>query len=296
MKFNLNKMKRKVNVKAVSAFTINGEGGNKAGLVFNSIRLTQKQKQEVAAKSSFSETAFISHSKIADFKLEFFTSVKQIPHCGHATIATFSYLKNQGIIIDNYSSKETIDGVRKIYFDGEIAYMEQQSGKLNNNVNHNEILAALNINSDYLNSDPVIVNTGNAFLIVELKSIDDLKNIRPNLELIKELSEKYDIIGFYLFVKTINNNYIATTRMFAPRYGIKEEAATGSAAGPLAWLLYTQTPKNLSKFIIRQGEFMFPPSPSNLHIMITDEKKVTTLFVGGSGTYISNKEIFLSKN
>jgi len=42
--------------------------------------------------------AFVSPSRTANFKLEFFTPTRQISHCGHATIATFSYLVQQGLL------------------------------------------------------------------------------------------------------------------------------------------------------------------------------------------------------
>jgi hypothetical protein len=57
--------------------------------------------------------------------LDFFTPTKQIAHCGHATIATFVYLRELGLITKTESSKETIDGKREIYFDDDMAFMEQ---------------------------------------------------------------------------------------------------------------------------------------------------------------------------
>jgi len=72
-----------------------------------------------------SETAFVSKSKIADFKLDFFTPTKQIAHCGHATVATFSYLKQIGILKKDNTTKETIDGKRRIEMRKNLAFMEQ---------------------------------------------------------------------------------------------------------------------------------------------------------------------------
>ena len=82
---------------------------------------------------------------------------------------------------------------------------------------------------------PAIVNTGNSFLILGVKTIKDLENLKPDYESIKAISDQYDLIGFYVFsLETHNRDSDASTRMFAPRYGIKEESATGMAAGPLA--------------------------------------------------------------
>ena len=62
-----------VNVKIINAFSINKTGGNPAGVVLNSNELTSEQKQGIALKLGLSETAFVSSSNVADYKLEFFT-------------------------------------------------------------------------------------------------------------------------------------------------------------------------------------------------------------------------------
>ena len=49
--------------------------------------------------------------------------------CGHATIATFVYLRELGRVTKSRTSKETIDGKREIFFEGGMAFMEQMSPK-----------------------------------------------------------------------------------------------------------------------------------------------------------------------
>lgn len=117
----------KTNVKLIHAFSLNGSGGNPAGVVLEADGLTREQKQAIAAKPGFPETAFVSQSTTADFKLDFFTPIKQIPHCGHATIGTFTYLKRTGVITSDRSSKETIDGTRQILYIDQYAFMEQSA-------------------------------------------------------------------------------------------------------------------------------------------------------------------------
>jgi predicted PhzF superfamily epimerase YddE/YHI9 len=70
--------------------------------------------------------------------------------------------------------------------------------------------------------------------------------------------------------------------MFAPRYGINEESATGMAAGPLACYLYDKMGINKEEFLIEQGNFMMPPSPSVINVKLNfEEGKITELFAGG---------------
>jgi PhzF family phenazine biosynthesis protein len=88
----------KIEAHIINAFVDGNLGGNPAGVVLNADVLSGSQKLEIASKIGLSETAFVSPSKVADFKLDFFAPTKQIAHCGHATIATFIYLRELGLI------------------------------------------------------------------------------------------------------------------------------------------------------------------------------------------------------
>ena len=64
---------RKVEVQILNAFVDNEKGGNPAGVVLNADNLSNEQKLKIAANIGLSETAFVSKSNMADFKLDFFT-------------------------------------------------------------------------------------------------------------------------------------------------------------------------------------------------------------------------------
>lgn len=285
-----------IDAKIIHAFSVNQTGGNPAGVVLNADGLNREQKQSVAKELGFPETAFVSQSSVADFRLDFFTPVKQIPHCGHATIATFTYLKKNGLIKGDHSSKETIDGNREIFFRDGMAYMEQRKPIVR--FVPDEIPAILqSLHLDYNDllsgKSPAIVNTGNNFLLVPVKDEKILAAIQPDLDAISVISERYNLIGFYLFAPTSDANLQATTRMFGPYYGIPEEAGTGMAAGPLACHLYSEFGILQEQIQIEQGRFMSSPSPSLLKVELVIEKgQIDKLYVGGDA-YVS-KEISIT--
>ena len=290
-----NKSMKEVIIKIVYAFSISGMGGNPAGVVLNADSFTNEEKQLIATKVGLSEIAFVSKSKLADFKLEFFTPTRQIAHCGHATIATFSYLKQMGFIKGDRSSKETIDGNRDIYFKNGFAYMEQTSPSyMNIQTELSEILESLNLsNADLMeNHQPSIVNTGNSFLIVPVANNIILKGINPDMKRIKEYSEKHNLIGYYIFSLSTEERVAASTRMFAPRYGIEEEAATGMAAGPLACYLIANNFISGTELTIKQGEYMSAPSPSLINVNIVLENgKIKKLYAGGDAFVSEEKHL-----
>jgi PhzF family phenazine biosynthesis protein len=284
-----------VTVQILNAFTENDKGGNPAGVVLNADSLSHEHKLEIAKKVGLSETAFISKSYTADFKLDFYTPTKQIAHCGHATIAAFSYLKQLGLLTSKKSSKETIDGNRKIEIQGDLAFMEQLAPTYTA-VSHkeNSILKSVGLSKeDLLQNAPIkVVNTGNSFLLIGVKNAATLQQIKPNFDVIQTISDELNLIGYYVFTTDTTPKNDVTTRMFAPRYGILEEAGTGMAAGPLASYLYDVLEIKKTIFNILQGKYMSPPSPSAIEVQLqVENEKITGLMAGGKGVVARELEV-----
>ncbi len=293
-----------VQLQIVNAFVDNGQGGNPAGVVLDAERFSRDQKQRIAALAGLSETAFISASDSADFKLEFFTPNRQIPHCGHATIASFSYLRQIGRASGTRSSKETVDGRREIFLDGDMAFMEQLAprytdvGEATGGIDAAMVLASLGLErSDLMDGQvPSVVNTGNSFLVTPLKNESALARIRPDFGMIDSISEKLDLIGYYPFsLDTHIPGRHAGTRMFAPRFGIAEEAATGMAAGPLACFLHDRIKIRVDgDILIEQGHLMSPPSPSIIHARLSlSNGRIDKLTAGGKAKLAGTRLITL---
>ena len=287
---------KKVTVQILNAFTENDQGGNPAGVVLDADALSHENKLAIAQKVGLSETAFVYSSNTADFKLDFYTPTKQIAHCGHATIAAFSYLKQLGLLKGNSSSKETIDGNRKIEIQGDLAFMEQLAPTYVDPVEReNDILNSLGLTkADLLPNAPIqVVNTGNSFLLIPVKDVKTLEDITPHFDVIENISEAYGLIGYYVFTTDATAAEIdATTRMFAPRYGILEEAATGMAAGPLASYLYDVLQLKQTTFKIQQGKYMSPPSSSALEVQLRVENEtIIGLMAGGKGVVANELNI-----
>ncbi len=280
-------MSNAVSVTIVNAFVDGDEGGNPAGVVLKADAFTSEQKLAIARQVGLSETAFVSASDVADIKLEFFTPACQIAHCGHATIATFSLLRERGSIGEGPSSKETVDGVRRIDLQGDLVFMEQRAPQYTalSAEQERSALAALGVGPEGLAAglSPCIVNTGNSFLLVPLGDGEWLASLKPDFEAIERMSETLDLVGVYPFVQLPPAAARqARTRMFAPCYGIREEAATGTAAGPLACYLVDRAGASMTTLHIEQGQCMAAPSPSVLTVRLELEgRRIARLFVGG---------------
>ncbi|MHB8577779.1 MAG: PhzF family phenazine biosynthesis protein, partial [Dehalococcoidia bacterium] len=79
---------REFPIKTVDAFTDRPLAGNGAGVVTNAEGLDDATMQAIAREVNLSETAFVTASDKADFRVRFFTPTTEIPLAGHPTIAT----------------------------------------------------------------------------------------------------------------------------------------------------------------------------------------------------------------
>lgn len=266
----------------VNALTDGGRGGNPAAIVLDADDLDATERLGIASRIGLSETAFVSRSDQATARLEFFTPTRQIAHCGHATIATFALLRSLGRIGDGRLSKETIDGLRTITVDGDQVFMEQRAPKYDRLANAPAQADRIRASIGLERADVTIVDTGNRFAVIEVDGVEPLRAIVPDLPAIADLSEALDLVGYYVFSRTgAGPGRAATTRMFAPRYGIAEEAATGMAAGPLACLLHARHGFGQT-MTIEQGAFMPVPSPSAIEVRLeVRDGEIAGLYAGG---------------
>lgn len=276
-----------VEVAIVSAFVDGEFGGNPAGIVLEAERFSAEDKQRIASAVGLSETAFVSPSEIADIKLEFFTPVRQIAHCGHATVATFAYLRQLGTVRAPRSSKETIDGTREIVLEDDKAFMEQAEPRYADLKPEDRsalpFLLGLAEEDVAPETPPQVVNTGVGFLVVPVRDAATVTRATPDQEAIEALSERLDLIGLYLFSReTRIDGRHAGARMFAPRFGIPEESATGMAAGPLACFLHDRMGVDKDRLVVEQGHLMKPPSPSVIVVrLFRKDGRIRKLMAGG---------------
>jgi PhzF family phenazine biosynthesis protein len=291
---------RTVQVHIVNAFVRDGAGGNPAGVVIDADDLTSEDRQAVASQVGLSETAFVSRSDIADIRLEFFTPTRQIAHCGHATVATFSLLHQLGRLPSGALRKETIDGLRDVVLDGDQAFLHQLPPvgadlTPSEGPTQQQLAESLGLTPAALSGvldPPCVMSTGNRFLLVQVPQAQDLALLKPAHDLIADISERLDLIGLYAYALQAGERAVATTRMFAPRLGIMEEAGTGMAAGPLACRLWQRGHVKALAFEIEQGFFMTPASASRLLVRLeVDESGVRSVSVGGRALRASTREV-----
>jgi PhzF family phenazine biosynthesis protein len=267
---------RTVDVELVAAFTKDGAGGNPAGVVLDAAALSSADRQRVATAVGAPETAFVEHAADGAFAVEFYTPNKQVPDCGHATVATFALLAQRGKLAGTTAVKRTIIGDRAIFLEGEHVFMEQPRPAVRAFGRTAEIAAALAIPTAAIAAEPVVADHGVRFILVPVDRAA-LAAIVPDATALQSFTDEIDAIGFYVYAPG-EGGYDATIRMFAPSYGIPEEPATGMAAGLLAGTLAQGRENAVFRFL--QGALSPQPSPSELLARVDPQR----VLVGGTAT------------
>jgi trans-2,3-dihydro-3-hydroxyanthranilate isomerase len=120
---------------------------------------------------------------------------------------------------------------------------------------------------------------------VALGSEQAVAGVRPDLAALQDLGEG---LGVSCFARSGERRF--KTRMFAPAFGVPEDPATGSAAGPLAlhlashgWIGYGE------QIEIRQGEEIRRPSLLHARVEQSDNR-ISRIAVGGSAVIVSRGE------
>lgn len=288
-----------IQVYILDAFSYQEKGGNPAGVVLNADHLSTAQMQQIAYQLGFSETAFILTSTVADYHIRYFTPNHEVDLCGHATIASFYLMVNQQYIRPGKYQIETLAGRLGIHIqEDHYVFLTQPLPEFDIEVDRQEIVDSLGISVAELSIDlPVqIVSTGLRDMMIPIRSLSTLQRIEPDLEQIKVISQKYDVVGYHLFTLDTNSDAIAQCRNFAPLYDIPEESATGTSTGALMCYLHQHhsiPATATAPFIFEQGYTMNLPSRLLATLQLNNQGSIESVQVGGLAANIQKRSIHL---
>lgn len=277
--------KKKNKIYHIDAFTSEPFSGNPAAVTFGD-DFSEGQKQSIAREMNLSETAFLSKSDKADYKLQWFTPTNEVNLCGHATIASLHFLHENKLLKNGEEiTFETLSGVLRCRFENGKYFMQMpvfKPGAYEHDIK--EVIDALNLSEE--NVDPfvetVLLENGNLYICVN--NLKTLQALKPDFNRLKVLSadeKKFDAVAVYT-LETIDSSSFAHIRFFAPAHGINEDPVTGSANGPLLTVLkylYVIDQVEEEAYVqFEQGDF------------INHKGRVGVTY------YLSTKELFISGN
>jgi trans-2,3-dihydro-3-hydroxyanthranilate isomerase len=268
---------QQLTIKQVDAFTAEPFHGNPAGVITNASSLTLELMQTIAAEMSLSETAFVSppSSSEATFRIRFFTPSNEVDMSGHVLIAaTYALIEDEQIELFDGITKvifETRAGNLPVDIHFRLEGSDQphdavinggmplelaggRSGRLEKIVINqkihdyrlstipvDEIASILGIQANEITMTglPIeIISTGLDQLMVPIVSKELILDMHPDMIKLSLLNKKFGIDTNHIFtLDTFGGESTSYSRHFAPKLGMWEDMATGTAAAGLGLYL-----------------------------------------------------------
>jgi trans-2,3-dihydro-3-hydroxyanthranilate isomerase len=280
----------------VDVFTDRQFGGNPLAVVPDARGLTSGQMQAIAAEFNLSETTFVLPPQDAanTAQVRIFTPRAELPFAGHPNVGTAFVLagatasaarpvtgdtmifeEKAGLVrIQLLRDRSAVTGAR---------LAAPQALSIGENVASEIVASACSIapaDIDTRAHQPCVASCGLSLIFAAVTSRGVLAAARPRSEI---FAQHELATGIHLYVEAASPVADIEARMFAPRFGVIEDPATGSANVALIALLATlrAEPDLRLERRISQGVDMGRPS---LLIASAEKRagKVIAAHIGGS--------------
>jgi trans-2,3-dihydro-3-hydroxyanthranilate isomerase len=274
----------------VDVFTDRPLTGNQLAVFTDARGLTPERMQELAREMAFSETVFVLPAEAGGHaRIRIFTPTAELPFAGHPTLGS-AFVLAAPLDLPEVRLECGV-GIVPVVLErdenGRVSFgrMRQPVPTWQAYDREAELLETLGVGRSEL---PVqVYDNGVRHVYVALGSRDDVAALKPDLGRLAALP---GALGFNCFA---GEGGSWKTRMFAPVDGVPEDAATGSAAGPLAVHLARHGRIAFGDEIeISQGEEL--RRPSKLYARVEGEgDRIDVVEVGGSAVIVARGEFKL---
>ena len=293
----------------LDVFTERPFGGNQLAVFPEAEDIEEAHLQRIARELNFSETVFCYRPERTEARarLRIFTPEAEVPFAGHPVIGTtfaLDELDGGGDEADIVLEVESgpIRVRRQRAEDGSLlhATMEQHRPVFLAETPRVELVArALGIEPRHILITGLpceVVSTGLPFHVVPVGSLEAMRSLQPQPGRLRAVGEELGVSDVYVFCfDTVDPDATVHARMFAPSYGIPEDAATGSAAGCLgAYVVKNRAvpASRLTRLVVEQG--LEIGRPSRLHVEVESEgERIVAVRVGGSAVIMGEGELRL---
>lgn len=291
-------MPRTLRYSVVDVFTEIALEGNSLAVFYEGHELHPLLMQRIARELNLSETAFIVPTTRADCaaRVRIFTPARELQFAGHPTIGASYVARERGIVpigAHRFSFEEGIGDVL-VRVDEDMIWLTTPRIERVGECDRAACARVLDLREWDLLADiqPQVYSAGNPMLFVAVTDRETVDRARVDPSAFGELEDAIgEAIGLYVFAPTRAGAY---SRMFAPEYGIVEDPATGSAAGPLAAYMMAHglcSTADGTAFANEQGTKM--GRRSLMQVRIRGERGCDGIDVGGRVTPVAEATMTL---
>jgi trans-2,3-dihydro-3-hydroxyanthranilate isomerase len=236
----------------IDVFADTSLSGNPLAVVEGADALSDSQMRRIAGEFNQAETTFVMRSDRADLKLRSFTAAgAEVGGAGHNALGAWLWLAEDGKlgpIKEPRVFRQEIAGeilpIELRPVDGRIfGRMKQSTLKLGAALTElAPLTAALGLAPEDVLSGPAprVADTGVAHLLVRLRDAAAVDRAEPAAKGLLKVLSAASAEGCYVYAVDSSAPDRAYARFFNPTVGLWEDAATGTAAGPLAAYLASE--------------------------------------------------------
>jgi PhzF family phenazine biosynthesis protein len=213
----------KLSIYIIDAFTTQLFSGNQAAVVLLEHWLSVELMQNIASENNLSETAFVVRNSSGVYEIRWFSPIKEINFCGHATLASafVIFFMDTGVTEITFWAKAV----------GNLNVHKKENNLIEMAFPNREPIELIQIPlalKEGLSITPVayLKNQQAYFAIMENEA--QVKQVVPDLEKLKTLAP-LDVV-----VTAQSNDFDFTSRYFWPANGGVEDPVTGSIHAGLA--------------------------------------------------------------
>jgi PhzF family phenazine biosynthesis protein len=203
----------------IDAFTDEPFKGNPAGVMIVDSQVSAEWMQHMALEMNLSETAFLIPNENG-FTIRFFTPTKEVPLCGHATLAAAHLVYELGLKSKDESiSFKAMETDLTITKEGDLIVMNFPRYPLQKI----EVMESFN---SCIGFQPIeMYSSSYGWIIAIAGSEEEIIKAQPNFETMVQHG-----LGHLMITAQVNNKSADfVVRCFAPISGINEDPVTGSA-------------------------------------------------------------------
>ena len=273
--------------------------GNPLAIVQDADQLTDEQMRRIAGEFNQAETTFILESTRADQKLRSFTaSGAEVFGAGHNALGAWLWLGEHGDLGPLDTARTFTQEIGPDVLPIEL---EKINGRIHGRMRQSSLCLlaplkdvaplaeALGLSPNDILSEPKPrpAHTGAAHLMVRVSSASTVDQAIPDAGRLLPVLRQAQAEGCYIYAFNADTPETAYARFFNPTVGLWEDAATGTAAGPLAAYLASEGYLKNNQLAIEQGTKM--GRRSILRVRVTSEPELS-----GTGIVVLRGVIRLS--
>ena len=293
-------------------FTEERFGGNQLAVFTDGSGLDSATMQNIAREMNYSETTFLLPPESGgDYRVRIFTPAHELPFAGHPLVGS-AY-----VIVDERMKQwsEPVTPVRLEAGVGPIDVEVRTEGSRPGRSTMTQpmpvvrgvysdiggLAGALSVETSLIKDTALPVETifnGIAVMIVPLSSRAALENMKIDAVALERISKEVGASTVLVFARQpVLPTSTVHCRVFAPAAGVYEDAATGSANGPLGFYLVRHklvAAAPTTKIVSEQGFEMNRPSLLHIDVDVdSNTGEVTAVRVGGGVVIAGRGEIFV---